>query len=440
MSVTGANNGSIGLLGTIFTLVGFVVGASIYILPGQLFALAGPAMILSMVIASVPALFTCLLAAQVGSAFPGSGANFLATRAMLSPFWGFLTIWSIIGASVVALALLAYGFADYVGVVVPAFAPWRGTLACAVIGTFCLLNFLGAKEAAWFQTFVVVALKGSLVLFAVIGLFHIEPARFVPFAPQGSGAVMMGIVPSFFAFLGFTLIVAISEEIKDPGRTIPRALAWSFVIIMATYIAVSIVAVGTLEPAVLASSKTPIDDAAKAILPGWAIFLMSVGAVMAATTSINGVLLLVSRDVVALGRDGLLPSPLAELNFKAQVPAKAILFVAALAVACILTGASIERFAVTTVVGFLLAQSVIAVACWRMPTRLGAAFDTLPFKMSPFVLRLVCSLTILSCAAFLVISLMGSLLPALVAGLYLALGALWFVARPKNVALKEDLA
>jgi basic amino acid/polyamine antiporter, APA family len=429
MNLTDTSKGSIGLLGTVFTLVGFVVGASIYILPGQLFALAGPAMILSMLIASVPALFTCLLAAQIGSAFPGSGANFLATRTLLSPFWGFVTIWSIIGASVVALALLAYGFADYIGVIVPSLVPWRGTLACTVIGAFCLLNFLGAKEAAWFQAFVVVALKGSLVLFAAIGLFHIEPARFVPFAPHGGGAVMMGIVPSFFAFLGFTLIVAISEEIKDPGRTIPRALAWSFGIIMATYIAVSIVAVGTLESAVLASSKTPIDDAAKAILPVWAVFLMSVGAVMAATTSINGVLLLVSRDVVALGRDGLLPTALAEPSFRAQVPAKAILFVAALAIACILTGASIERFAVTTVVGFLLAQSVIAVACWRMPTRLGAAYDALPFKMSPFALRLVSALTILSCIGFLVISLLGSWMPTLVAVGYLLVGVFWFATR-----------
>lgn len=423
------NKGSIGLLGTIFTLVGFVVGASIYILPGQLFALAGPAMILSMAIAAVPALFTCLLAAQVGSAFPGSGGNFLATRAMISPFWGFLTIWSIIGASVVALALLAYGFADYLGVVVPALAPFRGVLACAVIFAFCLLNFLGARESAWFQTFVVVALKGSLVLFAVVGLFHVDPSRFTPFSPNGAGAVLTGVVPSFFAFLGFPLIVAIAEEIKDPGRTIPRALAWSFAIIMATYIAVSVVSVGTLAPEVLASSKTPIDDAAKAILPGWAIFLMSLGALMAATTSINGVLLLVSRDVAALAKDALLPATLAAPSFKAQVPAQAILFVGALAIACILTGASIERFAVTTVVGFLLAQSVIAVACWRMPDRLGAAFDALPFKMSRNVLRLVCALTILSCIGFLAISLMGSWLPAAVALGYLGIGALWFASR-----------
>lgn len=433
MSTASTGKGSIGLLGTIFTLVGFVVGASIYILPGQLFAMAGPAMILSMVAASIPALFTCLLAAQIGSAYPGSGANFLATRDLLSPFWGFITIWSIIGATVVALALLAYGFADYLGVLLPALAAFRGLVACAIILLFCLLNFLGAREAAWFQTFVVVALKGSLVLFAAIGLFYIDPARFVPFAPHGSGAVMMGTVPAFFAFLGFTLIVAISEEIKDPGRTIPRALAWSFVIIMATYIAVSVVAVGTLSPEILANSKTPIDDAAKAILPGWAIFLMSVGALMAATTSINGVLLLVSRDVVALARDGLLPTTLAENSFKSQVPAKAILAVAALAIACILTGASIERFAVTTVVGILLAQGVIAVACWRMPTRLGSAYSALPFKMSPFVLRLVCALMIVSCVGFLAISLLGSWMPAVVAAIYLAIGALWFATRLNTI-------
>jgi basic amino acid/polyamine antiporter, APA family len=427
--------GKIGLLGVIFTLVGFVVGASIYILPGQLFAIAGPSMVASMAIASIPALCSCLLAAQIGTAYQGSGANYLAVNDLLSPLWGFLTVWAIIGSCVVTLALLAYGFADYVSTLLPASIPHRQLIAVSVIALFCGLNFLGAKGAAWFQVAIVVGLKSSLLLFAIIGLAHIEPSHFIPFTPNGTTGMLIAVVPACFSFLGFSLIVDVSEEIREPAHIIPRALAWSFAIIMFTYLAVALVVIGTLPADVLTTSSTPIDDAAKAFLPSWAILIMAIGAVMAATTSINGVLLLVSRDVVAIAREAWLPRVFAKLAGRNAVPVNAISLVGSLAALAVMTGASIEKFAVTVVTGSLVGQILIMAACWRMPAKLGDRYGTLPFRMHPIILRTICLFTGASSVILIIASVMGSWMPAAAAVAYFVAGYGWYMVRRDHAAV-----
>ena len=104
---------TMGVTGTVMTLVGLVIGVSIFILPGQLAAIAGPAMLVSYLIAALIALFSCVVAAQVGSVLPISGASFVAISRLLSPFLGFIVVWVTLGGAAVAVALLASGFADY---------------------------------------------------------------------------------------------------------------------------------------------------------------------------------------------------------------------------------------------------------------------------------------------------------------------------------------
>ncbi|MEZ5980696.1 MAG: hypothetical protein R3C54_00095 [Parvularculaceae bacterium] len=135
---------TIGLFGAVITLVGFVVGASIYILPGAIAASAGPGVVISYGIACLLALFSCIVAAQIGVAYPASGASFVIIGRLVSPFIGFLLVWMMIGAAAVAIALLGYGFADYVGVWIS--GGHRSLIGGGVIILFTIVNLLGARE------------------------------------------------------------------------------------------------------------------------------------------------------------------------------------------------------------------------------------------------------------------------------------------------------
>ena len=109
----------IGLGGAVFLLVGHIVGASIFILPGQLAGEAGPAVFLAYLIASIPAIVNCLIAAQVGSILPVSAGDYVFTSLALHPLLGFLKVWSGMLSLIVSVPILAFGFADYMAFFVP---------------------------------------------------------------------------------------------------------------------------------------------------------------------------------------------------------------------------------------------------------------------------------------------------------------------------------
>ena len=144
---------TIGLAGTVSTLIGYVIGASIFILPGELAASSGPAIALSYLLAAVPAVFCCFVSAQIGSVFPVSGANYVAVSRVISPFAGFLMVWVLMAALIVGVPLVAYGFADYLAFFLPALN--RTLVAAAAVVFFVCINIRGTRVSVWSQSAMV---------------------------------------------------------------------------------------------------------------------------------------------------------------------------------------------------------------------------------------------------------------------------------------------
>lgn len=425
MSGSDGTGSKIGLIGVVFTLIGFVIGASIFVLPGELYAVAGPAMLLSFLIASIPAAGTCLTAAQIAAAFPGNGANVLATRALVSPLAGFSVAWFIIGSSIVALALLALGFADYLAVMVPALGgSMRSVTAVVVTLLFAAINSLGARAAVVVQSAMVIWLVLILFLFTAIAIPHVDASHFTPFAPKGGTAIATAVIPAFFAFLGFTLIVEVSGDVERPGRTLPLALAISYIVILFAYVGVAAGVVGILSPDRMTGNPAPVAEAAALIMPGWLAGSIIVSALLAAATSVNGVLLLVSRDLAELGHEGYLPSWLEAKANKA--PVLSIWAVALTACIAIAVSASITRYAVATVLGYMVAQALIALAALRLP-----ASPDLP--IAPAVARIAGWLTFVSAILFFVLAGVNDVAPVIAVLSYGMLGAVIYRLRSKGL-------
>ena len=137
---------TIGVGGASVTLIGSVIGITIFILPGVLAASAGPAVIAAYALAGILAIFSCVVAAQVGTVFSVSGAGFVAVGTVLGPSWGFLLVWMILGGVSLSIALLAYGAADYLATVWPHLN--HGLVATAIILSVYALKSVPGYAAA----------------------------------------------------------------------------------------------------------------------------------------------------------------------------------------------------------------------------------------------------------------------------------------------------
>lgn len=415
---------TIGLGGAISTLVGFVVGASIYILPGAIAAEAGPGVLLSYGIACLMALFGCVVAAHVSVAFPASGASFIIVGRLVSPFAGFLCVWLLIGAAAVAIALLGHGFADYAGV-------WVGKgnhalVGAAVIVLFACLNLVGVRESLSVQHVMVVVFIIALLIFSAVGLLQADPANFRPFLPQGFVPALAGAIPAFFSYAGFMIIIELGGEIRNPGRTIPLALMASFLIVLLTYSLVSLAVVGVVPWPELAGIEAPVAEASRRILPGPLANFVTFTALAAIVSSINAMLMGYSRDVFILARVGVLPGALATTHGRNGTPIGGVLALSVLGLGTFMVGATITDYATFIVVCLMFVQLAIGVAALKLVFHgKGLESDT-AFQWPPAVLGFfaigLCALSLV----FIALTVFTAVTMAAAAGAWLVFGMLYY--------------
>jgi amino acid transporter len=197
-------------------------------------------------------------------------------------------------------------------------------------------------------------------------------------------------IPAYFSFVGFSMIADLAGEVDHPGRTIPRALAIAFVCIVFFYTLVPFTLVGIVPWTELGTMQATVAEAARLFTPELVASMISVGALFAAATSLNGILLAISRDVYALAEDRIFPRQLAALRGRHNIPIPAILTVAAVGFIGTTVGSTITRYAVAAVMAIMLLQILSAAAVFALPRRSPERFHQAAFRLSPFW-RVVCS-------------------------------------------------
>ena len=425
----------IGVGGVFVTLVGLVIGISIYILPGSLAASAGPAVIVSYFIAALMALFSCVVAAQIGAIFPVNGASFIAISRLLSPFWGFIAIWFLVGAGAVAVGLLAYGFADYFNAIWP--LADRKIIAFSIVVILGALNLSGTRETVLWQSIMVLSFMIALAIFGIFGTIHIDMQLLTPFMPNGWNAVWSAAVPAFFSYAGFMLIIEISGEIRDPARTIPVGLALSFVAVLVAYTVVSLSIVGVLPWSELANVTAPVGKAAHKIMPGWLATGITMTAIAAAASSINAVLLGYSRDIFAMAKVSLLPEKLSKLSNKSGEPVNSILLMALMSIITVIFGGRIADVATLVVIGLLSLQMLLGISLLFVRTKLPSHYENSSFKLKPWVLHFFALGLIGFSVMFLGIVIWGNMKIIIIASAYFSMGIFYYSMRIKFLRNKS---
>jgi amino acid transporter/mannitol/fructose-specific phosphotransferase system IIA component (Ntr-type) len=305
---------------------GAMISSGIFILPGLAFTRTGPSVFISYTLAGIVALTSVLSICELTSAMPKAGGDyFFITRSVgilvgtVSGFFSWL-----------ALSLKsAFAIIGITEVLVSFFPLNRLIVSLAVCLLFVILNITGIKEAGWLQVALVAGLVGIMILFIAAGFPSVSMRRFEPFATSGLTGVITTTGFVFVSYGGLLKVTSVSEEVKNPTRNIPLALLASLFVTMFLYVFMLIVTIGVMKPAELASSMTPIADAAAVFMGKPGFIVLTIGSFLAFVTTVNAGIMSASRYPMAMSRDGLLPRFIAKTNRRFGTPIRSILITGA---------------------------------------------------------------------------------------------------------------
>jgi APA family basic amino acid/polyamine antiporter len=303
--------------------IGAIIGAGIFVVLGIAEGYAGPAVIVSMIIAGIVALFTALSFAELSSAIPKEGGTYTFAYEMIHPYFGFVSGCLWLFAQTVSGTAISLGLASYLVAVFPSLSVKLVAVSAALILT--VLNFVGIKYSAMVNNMLVVIKIAILSLFIVFGLFHVNVNNYSPFAPNGPFGILQGAGFIFFAYLGFGRIAALGEEVENPKRTLPLSILLALAFSAIIYIGTGLVATGIAGYKSLAGSTSPIADAAKATGNFALVATVSLGALVATVSVLLTNLLGLSRVSFAIARNGQFPKSLAKVHTKFGTPYVSIL-------------------------------------------------------------------------------------------------------------------
>lgn len=358
---------AIGPVLLLFFIVGDMIGGGIYALVGEVGAITGGAIWSAFLLALVLAIFTAFAYAELVTKYPRAGGAATYThRAFRTPFFSFMVAFAVVLSGVTSASALSIAFGgDYLSQFIT--VPTVGT-AIVVMLVLAVINFIGISESVKLNaTFTVVELFG-LLLIVVLGLAALaagtgDPGRAFEFKGGASIPLLIlsGAALSFYALIGFEDSVNVAEETRDPSRTYPRILFGGLLLAGIIYLIVTIVAAMVVPVGRLAESSGPLLEVVQASPIGVPLRVFSAIALLAL---INGALInmiMASRLIYGMGREGVMPSVLSKVHAGRHTPWVSIIFTTLLALILIATG-TFEALASATVTLLLLVFIVVNVA------------------------------------------------------------------------------
>ena len=328
--------------------LGSMIGAGIFAVFAPAAAAAGSGLLLALALAAGVAYCNALASAQLAAAYPTSGGTYVYGRERLGPWWGFTAGWAFVIGKTASCAAMALTFASYA---VPGPGWLRRVVAVVAVGAIAALNYRGITKTVAL-TRVLVSLALATLLIVVVGIWTGGPTELDALGPDqwlsdgGPSGILQAAGLLFFAFAGYARIATLGEEVRDPARTIPRAIPLALGLTVAIYLTVAVSALGAAGPQSLASSSAPLATALQSVGAGGLAPVVRVGGAVASLGALLALVAGIGRTSLAMARHRDLPGWLAAVHPRFRVPHHAEIAVA------VVVGVAVMLGDVRTVIGF----------------------------------------------------------------------------------------
>ncbi|MCK5784961.1 MAG: amino acid permease [Candidatus Sabulitectum sp.] len=297
---------------------GAMISSGLFVLPGLAYYYAGPSAVLAYMLAGIlilPALFSKV---ELTTAMPKAGGTYYFIDRSLGHLAGTVSGLAAWFSLSIKTAFAFVGIRVFLEVLAPGVNSLAITLVA--LGFFTYLNLRGASHAGKAQIFMVAGLLLILLVFSVLGSLHTSALRMVPFATGGIRGILEATALIFVAFGGLTKAASVAEEASNPKRDIPRSMIASLAVVTFLYFTSVLVCVGTLEGATLATSRTPLSDAARTFAGNPGFIILALAAIFAFLSTANAGILASARFPLAMSKDRLIPGIVGRIGLKRGTP------------------------------------------------------------------------------------------------------------------------
>ncbi|MFD3586201.1 amino acid permease [Streptomyces sp. NPDC058683] len=389
---------TMGLFQLICFGIGAIVGTGIFVGLSDSVAQAGPAVVISFVLAAVTCVFTALSFAELGGAIPVSGSSYSFAYAGLGESTAFLVGWCLLLEYGISISAVAVGWSQYVnellhsltGLQLPhalSAGPGDGGVvnlpAVIVIAMAAVLLVRGVRESARATAAMAAVKLVILIAFCVIGFSAFKDGNLVPFSPAGLGGIGAGTTAAFFSYIGFDAITTAGEEAKNPRRDIPVAILVCMGVVTLLYCAVALAATGAIggdqvagRPAAL---SYVVNQVTGSTIGGGVI---AFGAVVAIASVVLAVMYGQTRILMSMSRDGLIPRVFEKVSPKTATPVAGTLIVAGV-FALPAAFASLDAVMNLCTIGTLAIMAVVNIAVIALRRREPALARTFRVPLYP---------------------------------------------------------
>jgi basic amino acid/polyamine antiporter, APA family len=298
--------------------LGSMIGAGVFSAFGPAARAAGAGLLIGLVLAAAIAYCNATASAKLAAVYPTSGGTYIYGRERLGPWWGFIAGWGFVIGKTASCAAMALTFASYA---IP--GPWwlQRIAAIAAVVALAALNYRGVTKTAVLARILVACTLIALTAF-VVGIALARPSHVSlgvwPTAPLYGVLQSAGLL--FFAFAGYARIATMGEEVRDPARTIPRAITLALGISVAIYLVVGVAALLAAGPDRLARAAAPLTEAARAVGATALVPVLAAGGALASLGALLALIAGLGRTTLAMARNRDLPSWLAAVHPRHRVP------------------------------------------------------------------------------------------------------------------------
>jgi len=385
--------------------IGAVVGVGIFVATGEGAHLAGPAVIISFIIAGIVACICGLCYCELSTMFPVAGSTYSYSYIVFGEIVAMIIGWCLTAEYLVACSAVASGWSGTfvgilksIGVTLPtAFisSPSKGGIvdlpAVLIIALITSILCYGMSESAKFNNIIVGIKIAIIIVFVALGTSHINPANYHPFAPFGFSGIFAGTATIFFSYIGFDAISTAAEEAENPKRDIPRGLIMCLIVVTILYVSVAFVLTG-MVPYNEIISENAVPGALARVGINWGAALVGTGAILGMISTLMVVLYGQVRIFMVMSRDGLLPKLFSKIHPTHKTPYISTIITGS--IAAIIAGFLpldfiVQFLSIGTLLGFTVVSAAVIVLRKTMPD-FKRIFKTPGVPFTPIISIILC--------------------------------------------------